>query len=434
MRFHLKIKKKLDWYAVTYYSIVLSITYLMMPLLRGFLPEVITHVIMIFFMMLSIIGIIIQNRSVRYKNILKMGMVFVFILLTYYGKWVLRDSRLENNTFTARITQLYTFWMFYLLSINASNFSNNDKKRLLHYFLGLTFITATTTSIGLFYYPMAARLLAGWATPEEAILFRRLNIGGYEFIYGLMLLFPYIVYFLYKYKGKQKQIFFWAFLIMSVLALIMSQYATAFVLAFLAIILPVMFQSKRTRIIAFFFVILFILLFCTDILSDILIWIRDLFLQHKFTTMAERINQIISYLRGNDWYGTSQARAQYRIQSINVFLENPLFGCFMNPKPLGEHSEIFDTMAESGILGLSIFVYFIIDHVKRFFCINKDVLLKTVFIVDCILFVILAFIDTLFTSPDIALVFFLIPSLLIQNDAEDIWQVKGDKSLVNSLQ
>lgn len=412
----LNVKKRPQWYAFTYISVLLAMTYILLPTIRAHLPSIVNQAIMLLFTGLSFLGIILQNDWHKPANLTALISVIAFIIIIYLGKWQLIDS-FTGNSMLSRMFTLYEFWIFWIISKNAIKFSDDDKRRLLKYNLLLITVTSVTTIIGCLTYPMASRLLAGAASSNEYKLFRGLNIGGYEFIYGVTMLIPLLFYAVYK--AKEKKLFLFAAILIVCIAVIISQYATALVLVIITISLTNILyfvRSKKGQIFLIITITILMLLLFSGILMQLLYWLEDILLDYKLETVASRIGEIIHFIKENNWNGTAEAREYLRMQSFSVFLKNPLYGCLFKPEALGGHSEILDILGAGGIIGISLFAIPVISHYKLIKLVNKDRLFKIIFFFEFVIFIVLAYANTLFTSPDIALAFFFIPTLLIREN------------------
>ena len=100
-------------------------------------------------------------------------------------------------------------------------------------------ITAITTINGLNYFPNASRLLAGGLTAsmgeEQALLwinmYKRMGIGGYDYITGIAILFPVIVcFFKKKWKDKKINIFYGILTIVLYYTVLKSNYGMALII------------------------------------------------------------------------------------------------------------------------------------------------------------------------------------------------------------
>ena len=401
-------KKKSVWCAMNYYVIVFSFLYILVPILTiGSLGNVLLYISIL----LLVACIVFHPKRYNVDTIFSFMSIFLVILILHYGKWV---TITQKRTLLNTVISLGTFWMFYVLSDSTYRLPYEDRKKMLNLYLILIGITSVTTILGCFRFPLASRDLAGGVSAEQTLLYTGLNIGGYDFIYGVVIATPYLMYLMYKSRGIKKM-FIIAVIVVSVIAVIISQYTTALVLISTSIFLMIIYFSAytRRRKVILYFILAAGVFFCVSGgLTLILPYVVDFLWKSDKSIAARAFEQIIGYLSGGGWYGNSQIRAELRRQSMQVFLHNPLYGCVFHPQKLGGHSEIIDLMGSGGVIGLGLFVYLILRFYKKMSLKIKDVNLKFTFLVDLGAFIFLAYINTAFIAPDIAISCFFLPTLL----------------------
>ena len=82
-----------------------------------------------------------------------------------------------------------------LISYYASEFTDNRFKSNYLQFAAILFgITSITTIIGLEIFPGACRELASGTAVYDTERYTRINIGGFEFIYSLVLFIPVVIW------------------------------------------------------------------------------------------------------------------------------------------------------------------------------------------------------------------------------------------------
>lgn len=410
--------KKVLWYELTYFATVLGITYTLLPAFRAYMPSIVGKFVILLIWVCSFLGAIMQKHWYKIKNFTALVSAVFLIAIVYFGRWkpyFVSLGRTDSNT---NLLLLLNFWLFFILSAGVVKFTDSDKKRILKYYLFLTLVTSFTTIIGCITYPMAPRLLAGYATETERLFFNRLNIGGYEFNYGIMLSVPLLIYIIYK--SNNNKFFYLTVLIIELVVIIISQYTIAIVLVVgIIIILYVLKNKKNVFIIpAAIFLMLF---FISGMFEQLLYLIRSFLYNQNLNEITIRIDEIIVFLNNNRSSGDLGARLGLYEKSLNIFLNNPVFGCLFNYTQVGGHSEILDLMGTGGIIGLIFFAIPIFNYYKLIKSLNKDNFFKTFFLAEFILFITLAIVNTLFTSSDIALTFFILPALLVrENNNEKI--------------
>ena len=224
-------------------------------------------------------------------------------------------------------------------------------------------ITAITSVIGLVQYPSAARILATIESAQSdlAILYSWHNIGGYEFIYTIVLMYPILIY---AYKRKKISLPFTICIVIGILSLILlSEYTTALLLLGIS---SMLFFVKRDLNVQDVFVIAILAIIVLFVLND---YVADFFRSLSTIINSQDISERLLALSG----GTTGLEASddnriflYR-KSFNTFLEYPLFGSFISGDiRVGGHSAILDSLAQFGLVGASV-LFFMYRKIYRIF-------------------------------------------------------------------
>ena len=217
-------------------------------------------------------------------------------------------------------------------------------------------VTGITTVIGCTKYPDAARILATTASSQDpiAVMYSWMNIGGYGFVYSMVLLYPFVVL-----AFKMKRLRLIPMILITVVmfvTVISAEYTYAFMLMMitaLMLILPRDISIKRFILLMLVFT-LAVFLFRTTV-AAIISAIGD-YLGNS--TMTDKINVI--FLGKESVEGFDDDRGALYMLSIESFLKNPLFGSLPSGNALtGGHSFILDNLARFGLVGggLMIFMY-----------------------------------------------------------------------------
>lgn len=217
-------------------------------------------------------------------------------------------------------------------------------------------VTGITTIIGCMKYPDAARILASTETSQDpiAVMYSWMNIGGYGFVYSMVLLYPFVVL---AFKMKRLRLIPMILItVMMFVTVISAEYTYAFMLMMitaLMLILPRDISIKRFILLMLVFT-LAVFLFRTTV-AAIISAIGD-YLGNS--TMTDKINVI--FLGTDSVEGFDDDRGALYMLSIESFLKNPLFGSLPSGNALtGGHSFILDNLARFGLVGggLMIFMY-----------------------------------------------------------------------------
>ena len=319
---------------------IIVIMYITMPILSVFISAYVTTYAYMLLAVILISFIMLTGGLKRLSSILYIILPFiVYVACTYTTRG---DSVVlwgyQSMLFLLPVIIGYYFLYYRPESINI----------LTVVIVIAVFITVITTIIGLIQFPMAARILATIAESDdpENLKYSWHNIGGYEFVYTIVLLYPLIIH-----AYKRKRIPFLVSVLLTLLVftvVILSEYAIAFLFI---LITTVLFFFKREltakgvvifAIIGFIFVVVFGVFF-----SYLLKTIGNMF---SSETIRERL---IALSGGTDALETfDDNRIWLYRNNIDIFLHNPLFGTmFDNDAGAAGHSQILITLAHHGILG-----------------------------------------------------------------------------------
>lgn len=262
--------------------------------------------------------------------------------------------------------ELYGFLQLMIWPLSGYYIINNFSKKQIKYILyaiGIVFaITLYTTCVGCIEFPNAARMLASSKdeNKELELLYHSLNIGGFMFVYTVILIAPLLVY-LYKYSIVNKFIVIPIYLSLFFLV-ITTEYTTA--LLFMAMITSLFFLSKdyvfkknHLYIVAILSGI--ILLFGNQI-SSVFSSLAGVF---ESESISDRFNEMSTAMSGGNLDDSSDLNQRNLAwsTSLNLFFNNLIFG---DGKIYGGgHSYLLDTLAHFGLIGL----FFLIAIFKRMY-------------------------------------------------------------------
>ena len=232
-------------------------------------------------------------------------------------------------------------------------------KSLLQFLVVLLVITSITTILGLRQFPMASRELAGNNETAQAKLYILMNIGGFDFIYSLVVFLP-IMFWLIRNTQKINKWLNIAALIIFLYCIYVSNYATALLLSLIALALGLIERNTKSR--PFFIVGLTVILILagTGVVSHALMDISNI-VESEY--VADRFVQLSMLLGGTEIQNihtdSNTERLELFQKAINGFLNSPIWGhnwSDFSPVISG-HSVIFDLLAGAGILGLGMCIY-----------------------------------------------------------------------------
>ena len=232
-------------------------------------------------------------------------------------------------------------------------------------------VTSITTIIGLQIYPDASRYLATVADANETknILYNFMNIGGYQFVYSLVLIYPVIIY---GYKRKKIHLFFLIiFAGLTLFVILYSGYTIAlllFLISTIFIFLRKNLSSRNVLIIIIFALILLAIFY--RYISDFFNFLADI-IDNK--NIEERLRALAGGREGLE--ASDDNRLDLYLLSITTFLKNPLFGAMFNSDYyhyIGGHSFILDMLGLYGLFGLFLLVFMYRFIYKTFFKTYKN--------------------------------------------------------------
>ena len=241
-------------------------------------------------------------------------------------------------------------------------------KILTYFILVIHGITALTTIIGLNNNPDAARYLATVADSNEAdaVKYGFMNIGGFEFVYSVALIYPAIIY-----GFKRKKIHVSIVIIYAVIdfILVINTGYTIALLLFIASTVFVFFRNNLTvkNVVIIFVITLLVSLLVFPLFSYLLNALADVIGNE---TIAERLRDLAGGREGLE--ASEDNRLALYMMSLTSFITHPLFGGMFNSVSIGGHSEILDKIAQYGIFGLIAIVLIYSAIYKKFFKVYKN--------------------------------------------------------------
>ena len=278
-------------------------------------------------------------------------LILVFTVLFFQGiVFTISTSTLIGIYFSLFIVTI-PFIYVYSRELEFVNYES-----LYLFIMILVIITCITTIIGTYQYPSPCRQISGNANAELNKLYSSKNIGGYRFIYFLLLCIPYMI----KRLQLRRSLFDLLVLLLSSFCILRSDFTTAIILWL--IVLAFSIALKNSKVITIILIgISSVLLFV--FFDDFLVWIAG-----KTTSFSlnNRINSLLLYMQGGFSEGDLLIRKDLYSPSLQVFLHNPIGGEFFSfdGQSGGGHSQILDFLAHSGLIGL-VFLFAFIHGISK---------------------------------------------------------------------
>ena len=209
-------------------------------------------------------------------------------------------------------------------------------------------VTSITTLIGLAVYPDASRYIATVSDSNEAkaVTYDLMNIGGYDFVYTCVLVYPIAIY---AFKRKRLH---WAIMtaivILNFFLCITSGYTIAFIFVVLSTIFLIFPKNLSvTQVIIILAISLFLIIVLSDYVSMGLNSLADVI---KNKDISERLRALANGREGLQ--DIDDDRVGLYLTSLQSFIDSPILGGMINGTRMGGHSFIFDTMAQYGMFGI----------------------------------------------------------------------------------
>ena len=329
--------KKLAWL----FGTLLIVTYI--PIVQYIFRGYAFALLSVFCLIVSLFSSDSPLPKVRYLLI----SVFIFIVLSTSG------ASLSDMSMKDAILYVYVYILFFLPLFMISYLLFAKRYQLLALLaliaLAAIMITAITTFVGLNTFPEASRLLATGYTGED-FAYTKYNIGGFEYIYSLVLVVPMLAYLI---RNKLYSIVSGiCFIILSILLVVKSQYTTASLLLFPSIVIVsvVKYVTKYSLAIALLLMI-GITLFGRTLLHSSFITLASV---NPYTVREHFIGLagVIESGSTETLNATVSGRKNAYDTSITSFLRSPIIGNLGSvEKVSGGHSTFLDTLAATGLLG-----------------------------------------------------------------------------------
>jgi len=299
------------------------------------------------------------------------GLLLVFLLLLvskeYAGRlvqvnllWIICNiacifilriliSRASYLTYTSnyfnQLIVLATLWGFYLY---MERLPREKRNWLTSIYLAVVAVSAMYT----LYVAINghSRIIRNTAFGEYDPQFS-LTYGGYDFIYGLVVIYVGMLVVFVNGKGRisqAKRIVMLCLMILFALTIIASSFSTAFALILLATIFLVP-KTLKTKL-----SLIGLLAFCVYVIPGPLTrFIESIPYMPKLT--SDRLNELILSFSGRESsaYLTEEGQRLDRIMwSIDAFKAHPFLGVFASGgrQPIGQHTEWIDQLARYGLI------------------------------------------------------------------------------------
>lgn len=247
----------------------------------------------------------------------------------------------------------------------VQNLTPKSQRIAFFSFLGCFVMTAITTCYGCSIFPNASRALANGTFAEMesdlVTMYRGMNIGGFQFVYTLVLMIPVILCSAYNLIKKKYVVY--AIVLLFTYTIYQTQYTTALLLSVLStlyLLLPISHNQQVASkwligIMCCFFLVL-------PVIGDVLSFFASIIGSEQ---MAERFSELSISVSGQQLDEDSDFGTRLFLweKSLRTFFEHFLTGIYFTTdikaasNYVGGHSFILDSMARFGVIGLLLIIW-----------------------------------------------------------------------------
>lgn len=295
--------------------------------------------------------------------------IYVYLSYTIVLAYIAGNGSIGNRFF--ELSQLPLFYMAY--EKNKLSGRNKDNILIIKLVAPFVLITSFITIMAYSSNPYISRSIKA---SGEGVEYLKQGIGGYEFIYFLVILVPILLFVLFSRNHSVNKKYRFLGIgcgLLFGINIVLSNYSTAFFLLILGIFMKLFFNRIKYSNIFFYGLILIIVMisfqplmtFFLDTLIEIL----------GNSNNISRVLEIKELLLSGDSGISIEARNETFMESFNLFLQYPMFGIVTEPIShnmygeiigFGQHSQVLDTFAMYGlIIGLLQFYVYLYPLVAR---------------------------------------------------------------------
>lgn len=350
-------------------------------------------------------------------NIKRKYIKYIFSMLCFFGIMLLY-SLLEYGNL--RLVDFINYILLFGIGINSSLYvtriSIKRRDKLKIFLLACITITMSTTLITLIDNPNAARALTSSSTNEDIIAaLTKSNVGAFDFIYGIIILFPTIILLLERNKKIKIKLVYIIISILIIVCLIKSNFTTGYVLFCVEIMLIVFPKSKswKAKIMSIAAIMLIL------ILGPYIIRSYLSFLSSTTTSIysKEKIEAILGVFNGTSEISETTGRINLMKQDLVSFFENPIFGVgayygVASGQSIGQHSQLLDELARYGLFGAIPLFYFIYGCIKILWCVLKSKENRNDLFIPTVIFLALSILNPVFNNGILMCYFIVAPIIL----------------------
>ena len=253
-----------------------------------------------------------------------------FLVIIYFFLTPLVGNTLEMYWFVRRIIPLFLGVSLFVIYFKVSD-DYNGMRFIFWFSFICIIISCLTTSIGLNYFSTASRDLAGGTIRLDQSLinfYSRIGIMGYGFISSIICLGPFLVMVFKSQKhNKKNKVLFSILILLFMYTIMMSQYATQFIIFLLVLIVSLLGNKGVTKNILIFTLISLVYIFLPkSTIANSILYISNII---PVEILSERLGDISESMIADD-LGYDGTHVSYRYNRVpfllKEFIKNPIFG------------------------------------------------------------------------------------------------------------
>lgn len=342
----MRLKQKVCLKDTTIVCIILLLIFAFLPIASSF-NGTITNFIKLIICAIFLLKYLSQKKKDTMIVVVLICFPLITNLICYYNAYY------TSTTFFHYINKSTLCWAYMAIALYISNgIDEKDKKSIENVLLLITIVTCATTIIGGIHNPMLIRntIQGGVELADKKQAVARQNIANWGMIYSYSFTMPYWVHMLKKTK-KIKYLIVAA----AVLSMIIVSEIT-FALLFSILFLSFLFINPKNmnKLVVWIFVGAVLMIIGYIEIDNILIWLSSVMKSIGMDMLSFRFRQLHNSIALGKMTGTGAARFELYSNSIKSFYKSPLIGFRINHfgyDEIGFHSQLFDMLGASGLLG-----------------------------------------------------------------------------------
>ena len=302
-----------------------------------------------------------KSQLQKAASVMSIGLILTLFLYWFIFK--------RQDLFLFVINGVITWIPCVIALLCYSQINVESQKKILQLALIAMAVTSITTIIGLQVYPRAARELAS-ATEDVRNFYMSLNIGGFEFIYALVLSIPVIFWMISNTKGLIKCLNI-VILLIFLYCIYLSAYTTALLISIALLLLLIYDAYPKLRKVIIVGILLFFIMAGSGALSSIFMWLSST-VESEY--VSDRLLQIGLVLQGEAIEDleteTTNERLLLMKNAWEGFMSSPIWGhnfASWHKEILSGHSVGLDILSSAGFIGLVFFISLFYKAYKKIF-------------------------------------------------------------------